>query len=55
MPEIVAIIEAAHDAYRRFVAANPDRDIRVAVGNAVGFLTADLTTAAELTAATREG
>ncbi|MGH3610492.1 MAG: hypothetical protein ACRDRD_20750 [Pseudonocardiaceae bacterium] len=55
MPEIVAIIQAANVAYREFVASNPDSDIRVAVGNAVKFLTADLTTAAELTAATREG
>ncbi|GLY35252.1 hypothetical protein Amsp01_012760 [Amycolatopsis sp. NBRC 101858] len=55
MPEIQAIITAASDAYRAFVATEPDRDIRVAVGNAVRFLAADLTSAAELVAATREG
>ncbi|WIX81721.1 hypothetical protein QRX50_13635 [Amycolatopsis carbonis] len=55
MPEILAIIEAANTAYRTFIESHPDREIRVAVGNAVKFLTADLTTAAALTAATREG
>ncbi|MEW2508408.1 hypothetical protein AB0878_48915 [Amycolatopsis sp. NPDC047767] len=55
MPEIMAIIEAANTAYREFIDSHPDRDIRIAVGNAVKFLTADLTTAAELTAPTREG
>ncbi|MEU4675175.1 hypothetical protein AB0F91_46375 [Amycolatopsis sp. NPDC023774] len=53
MPEILAIIQAANVAYRKFTESNPDREISVAVGNAVKFLTADLTTAAELTATTR--
>ncbi|MBE8518133.1 hypothetical protein ILP97_11550 [Amycolatopsis sp. H6(2020)] len=55
MPEILAIITAAHEAYRAFVATEPDREIKVAVGNAVRFLAADLTSAAELVAMTREG
>ncbi|MEU8635162.1 hypothetical protein AB0C38_23530 [Amycolatopsis sp. NPDC048633] len=55
MPEILAIITAAHEAYRAFAATEPDKDIKVAVGNAVRFLTADLTSAAELVATTREG
>lgn len=55
MSEILAIIAAANEAYRAFVATSPDREIKVAVGNAVRFLAADLTSAAELVATTREG
>lgn len=55
MTEILAIVTAAQDAYREFLASGPDRDIQVAVGNAVRFLRADLTSAAELVATTREG
>ncbi|MEU3624099.1 hypothetical protein [Amycolatopsis coloradensis] len=55
MPEILEIITAATEAYHKFEAAHPDRDIRQAVGNAVRFLAADLKTAAELTASTRKG
>ncbi|WP_328454703.1 MULTISPECIES: hypothetical protein [unclassified Amycolatopsis] len=55
MPEIQAIITAANDAYRAFVASEPDPEIKVAVGNAVRFLAADLTSAAGLVATTREG
>jgi hypothetical protein len=54
MSEILAIIAAANEAYRAFVATGPDREIKVAVGNAVRFLAADLTSAAELVATTRE-
>ncbi|MEU0794819.1 hypothetical protein ABZ342_32555 [Amycolatopsis sp. NPDC005961] len=55
MSEILAIITAANEAYRAFAATETDREIKVAVGNAVRFLAADLTSAAELVATTREG
>lgn len=51
MHEIQAIITAANAEYRRFLATQPDQEIRTAVSNAVKFLTADLTSAAELVAA----
>ena len=54
MSEILAIITATNAAYRDFIATNTDQEIKVAVGNAVRFLTADLKSAAALVA-TREG
>ncbi|WP_158632670.1 hypothetical protein [Amycolatopsis sp. WAC 01416] len=54
MPEILDIITAATEAYRKFEATHPEREIRQAVGNAVRFLAADLKSAAELTAGTQE-
>jgi hypothetical protein len=53
MPEIDAIIAAATDAYRAFAASGPDRETRISVSNAVRFLVADLTSAAQLAAATK--
>jgi hypothetical protein len=47
MREIQQIIEVANAAYREFVAAEPDREVRDLVSNAVKFLTVDLTTAWE--------
>lgn len=52
MQEIQNIITAANSAYQQFVASHPDRDTRVSVGNAVRFLIADLTTAAQLVSTT---
>jgi hypothetical protein len=48
--EIQNIIAAADAAYQRFVATEPDRETRVTVSNAVRFLVADLTSAAEYAA-----
>ncbi|TWE27390.1 hypothetical protein [Prauserella muralis] len=53
MREIEAIITAAQAEYRRFVASGPDRETRTAVGNAVRFLTADLTSVLDLLTATQ--
>ncbi len=50
MREIERIIEAANVAYREFLAAGPDREVRDVVRNAVRFLAVDLTTAAEFAA-----
>jgi hypothetical protein len=50
MQEIQRIIDAANAAYREFVAADPDREIRDVVSNAVKFLTVDLTVAGEYAA-----
>jgi hypothetical protein len=50
MQEIQRIIDAANTAYREFVAADPDREIRDVVSNAVKFLTVDLTVAGEYAA-----
>jgi hypothetical protein len=52
MPEIENIITAVTDAYRQFTASGPDRETRVSVRNAVTFLVADLTSAAQLAAMT---
>ncbi|WP_158303285.1 hypothetical protein [Prauserella endophytica] len=54
MREIQAIITAANTEYRRFIATNPDTETRVAVSNAVKFLTADLRSAAALVASTQD-
>ncbi|MDQ0380288.1 hypothetical protein [Amycolatopsis thermophila] len=48
--EIRDIIAAATAAYERFAATQPDRETRVTVSNAVRFLVADLTSAAEYAA-----
>jgi hypothetical protein len=48
--EIQNIIAAATVAYERFAATKPDSETRVTVGNAVKFLVADLTSAAEYAA-----
>jgi hypothetical protein len=55
MPEIDAIITAAKDAYRDFVASGPDRETRISVSNAVKFLVADLTSVAALATPTGKG
>ncbi|MBN6039114.1 hypothetical protein [Amycolatopsis sp. 195334CR] len=48
MQEIDDIIRAVRVSYRRFADGSPDPETRVAVGNAVRFLIADLTSASEL-------
>lgn len=48
--EIQNIIAAATAAYEKFAASRPDQETRVTVGNAVRFLVADLTSAAEYAA-----
>lgn len=48
--EIQNIIAAANAAYERFADAKPDKETRVTVSNAVRFLVADLTSAAEYAA-----
>jgi hypothetical protein len=48
--EIQNIITAATAAYERFAASTPDTETRVTVSNAVKFLVADLTSAAEYAA-----
>jgi hypothetical protein len=48
--EIQNIIAAANAAYQQFVATHPDKETRVTVSNAVRFLVADLTSAAEYAA-----
>lgn len=50
MREIERIIEAANAAYREFAAADPDREVRDVVRNAVRFLAVDLTAAAKFAA-----
>lgn len=50
MREIEQIIEAANEAYRAFVATEPDREVRDVVRNAVRFLAVDLTAAAKFAA-----
>lgn len=54
MREIERIIEAANTAYREFVAAEPDREVRDVVRNAVRFLAVDLTAAAKFAAPAAE-
>lgn len=53
MQEIEDIIRATRESYCRFADGNPDYETRVAVRNAVKFLIADLTSAAELAARTK--
>ena len=48
MREIQQIIDAADAAYQEFIAADPDREIRDVVRNAVKFLAVDLEAAAAL-------
>jgi hypothetical protein len=48
MREIQRIIDAADAAYQEFIAADPGREIRDVVRNAVKFLAVDLEAAAAL-------
>ncbi|PWV73186.1 hypothetical protein SAMN05421630_111137 [Prauserella marina] len=52
--EIQAIITAAQAEYQRFAATAPDGEIRAVVSNAVTFLAADLTSAAQWAASTEK-